>query len=132
MSEEDTKALHEQIDDLRMRLDALAEQNATLVGLVRELNERLTYREKILVGWKEIAEYLGLHQQSAYELGREPVDPIPVEMNHKGNIVAQATALDAWKMRRARRMEQIKSNAAKAGAATRAGRAGRSVDGDPS
>lgn len=135
MSDDEGRGLHEQIDDLRVRVDALAEQNATLIALVRELNERLTYREKILVGWKEIGQYLGMHAQSVYELGHAEVDPIPHRKDHRGCVIAEATALDAWKMRRARRLEEIKSDAAKAGAATRAtraGRAGRSALGDPS
>lgn len=124
--------LEEKVDralDMGERFLALGER---LVASIAEMNERLTYREKILVGWKEIAAYLGIQENSACNMGHEEFDPLPFEYDLGGNVIAQATALDAWKQRRARRAGMRRREGAKAAAATRAGRAGRNAVGDPS
>jgi hypothetical protein len=124
--------IEDEVRDMYVKVDALIEQNSLLVTLVRELVERVTYREKILVGWKEIGAYLGVHEQSAHNMGREEVDPLPYDHDFGGHVFAMATALDAWKMRRARKARERRTDGAKAAAATRAGKGGRTVHGDPS
>lgn len=137
--EQNLRGISARLDLLEERVDRALELGERFLALgerlaagLAELNERMTYREKILVGWKEIAAYLGMVEQSAYNLGREPVDPIPFRRDHRGCVIAEATALDAWKQRRARRLDESRSESAQRAAATRAGRAGRNAVGDPS
>jgi hypothetical protein len=77
----------------------LESQVAELQSQVRKLDERLTYKEKILVGWKDIAAYLGYRDVArARALNARAFDPLPA-VKQNGNMVAHATALDAWKER---------------------------------
>jgi hypothetical protein len=77
----------------------LEKQVKQLQSDVVRLNERLTYRERILVGWKEISQYVGLSTDHAKVQGNLDFDPLPVR-KEGANVVARATALDAWKERR--------------------------------
>jgi hypothetical protein len=77
----------------------LEQQVVSLKADVAKLNERLTYREKVLVGWKEIATYLGFSQFWAQHL-MNGTDPLPISREGK-SVVARASALDAWKSRHA-------------------------------
>jgi hypothetical protein len=78
---------------------ALRGQVERLQSDVARLNERLTYRERILVGWKEISQYVGLSPDHARIQSGLDFDPLPVR-KEGANVVARATALDAWKERR--------------------------------
>lgn len=79
---------------------ALEEQVESLKREVSALHDRLTYREKVIVGWKEIATYCGYESVSwAQERARESFDRLPV-LQEGNRIVAFASALDAYKARR--------------------------------
>lgn len=79
-----------------VRLEALVED---LRVQVRKLDERLTYKEKVLVGWNEISLHLGYQGSTqARALSRRNFDPLPV-VRQGNSIIAHATALDAWKER---------------------------------
>lgn len=84
------KSLHAETIDLRSNVESL---QRTVV----DLQERLTYREKILVGWKEIATHIDVDPRWAQEMAKEPFHPLPVFREH-GRIVAYATMLDAHKL----------------------------------
>ena len=77
----------------------LRQQVEALQAHVAKLEERLIYREKVLVGWKEIAGHLGWSVWHVQDLEKETEDPIPVFREGK-MIYASATAIDAWRMRR--------------------------------
>lgn len=76
----------------------LRERVESLQRTVEELRERVTYRERVLVGWKEITEYIGYSETRAKVLAEEEFDPLPV-LRENGRAVAYASALDAYKMR---------------------------------
>jgi hypothetical protein len=78
---------------------ALEKQVKQLQTDVARLNERLTYRERILVGWKEIGKHVDLSPDHARIQSGLDFDPLPVR-KEGANVVARATALDAWKERR--------------------------------
>lgn len=65
---------------------------------VKRLDERLSYKERILVGWNEIGKYLGCTSRWALEMHRRNFDPLPTA-KQCNVVVAHATALDAWKER---------------------------------
>lgn len=70
-----------------------------LQAQVKKLDERLTYKEKILVGWKDIATYLGYRDVARVRaLNARLFDPLPA-VKQGSNMIAHATALDAWKER---------------------------------
>jgi hypothetical protein len=122
----------ERIEALEQKINQLLAQNERLLKLVVDLNERLTYRERVLVGWKEIAEYLGVFPTTAMQWSKEAVDPLPHDHEHRGNVVARATALDAYKVRRARRMAAARAETATKAANTRSNKAASVDDTDPS
>lgn len=72
---------------------------AALRRELAEVREKLTYREQVFVGWKQIADYLGYSEDHAKALGQDPIDPIPYRHNG-GFVEAYRTALDAWLFRR--------------------------------
>jgi len=77
-----------------------------LQGQVMELRElvdrKLTERERVLVGWKEIAAYLQRSVRQAQRLAdvRRCMDPLPIRRDG-GYVVAYAMQIDAWKARMA-------------------------------
>jgi hypothetical protein len=77
----------------------LRQQVETLQITVNKLESRLIYREKVLVGWKEISQHIGLSVSQALRLVDEAFDPLPV-VREGHQVIASAHALDAWKMRR--------------------------------
>lgn len=83
-------------DDL---LREVLAQLRALTAKVELLEEMLTHRERVLVGWKAIGEYVGLSEDRAKHLGQDPHDPIPYALQG-GHAVARATLLDAWMFRR--------------------------------
>lgn len=85
------KACHAESVELRTQVESLQAQ-------VKKLNERLTYREEILVGWKKIGDRVGLDPETLRRLSQRNFDRLPVVKRHHV-IVAHATALDAWLMR---------------------------------
>ena len=84
------KSLYVKTNDLQANVESL---QRTVV----DLQERLTYREKILVGWKEIATHIDVDPRWAQEMAKEPFHPLPVFREH-GRIVAYASMLDAHKL----------------------------------
>jgi hypothetical protein len=128
--------------ELLAKLDAqtalIEAQGAKIDDLERKialLDERLTYREKVLVGWKKIADYLGVDAtRTIFVYKNDPDDPLPVHYHFTGNVVALASALDAWKQRHAlvvaRRKEAERTG--KRNDRAQANQRGRTPDGDPS
>jgi hypothetical protein len=86
------KTLHSETVVLQANVESLQRT-------VDDLRERLTYREKVLIGWKEIAAYFGCEAKWAQDMANESFDPLPV-LREGGRVVAYATALDAYKIRR--------------------------------
>lgn len=87
------KRTHGESIDLREKVESLQRT-------VDDLRERMTYRERVLVGWEEIAAYMGFGATTyARKLAKDNVDPLPV-MRQGSGVVALATALDAYKERR--------------------------------
>lgn len=85
---------------LHAKSDLLQSEVESLRAEVADLRERLTYRERVLVGWREIAKYMGyLDPASARDRAREPIDPLPVWRENGRTVCAFATALDAYKAR---------------------------------
>lgn len=79
--------------------ERLLEAITALQAQVAEVREKLTYREKILVGWKDIGQHVGYSADHAQELSKDPFDPLPVW--HRGGFTeSSATMLDAWLFRR--------------------------------
>lgn len=86
------KRLHAETIELKSNVEELHRK-------VDKLDERLTYREKVLVGWKEIADYIDTTTKSAQAWADESFDPLPVH-KREGRVFALATALDAYAERR--------------------------------
>jgi hypothetical protein len=86
------KRTHLEVLDLRDKAESLQRT-------VDDLQERLTYREKVLVGWKEIAMHLECDPAWAQKMAAEPFDPLPV-LREDRHVVAFASALDAHRIRR--------------------------------
>ncbi len=123
---------HERPAALEQKVDHLLARVEHAIKLMVDLNERMTYRERVLVGWKEIAAYLGVFPNTAMAWAKEDFDPLPIEHDHQGHVVARATALDAYKVRRARRMSIVRSENAVKAQATRTGKATEDADEEPS
>lgn len=86
--------------DLHAKSDRLHNEVVSLRSEVADLRERLTHRERVLVGWNEIRKYMGYADATrARKLSRELVDPLPVWRENGRTICALATALDAYKER---------------------------------
>lgn len=94
MSDSADKVL-EKLDAISNELAQTRGELAATRGELADVREKLTHREKILVGWKEVAAYLGYSEDHVKELGTEGPDPIP-HVKRRGMIEARATALDAW------------------------------------
>jgi hypothetical protein len=84
--------------NLQSKVATLEANVESLQRTVEDLRERVTYRERVLVGWKEITAYLGYSETRAKVLAEEEFDPLPV-LRENGRAVAYASALDAYKMR---------------------------------
>lgn len=85
---------------LHIKSDRLQSEVVSLQSEVADLRERLTHRERVLVGWREIATYMGYTGlDRVQQLSREPIDPLPVWRENGRTICALATALDAYKAR---------------------------------
>jgi hypothetical protein len=89
--------------DLLAELAALRqesrERDEALRRELAEVREKLTQREQVLVGWKDIAAHLGYSEDHCKELGQDPFDPIP-HWHQGGMVAAYRTMLDAWLFRR--------------------------------
>lgn len=83
---------------LSVRVSELQTSVESLKREVEDLHERQTYRERVLIGWKEIAAYMGVTERYAQELANLPFDRLPV-LKEYGRAVAFATALDAHRLR---------------------------------
>lgn len=121
--------------ELHAKIDAQTAKIEDLERKIALLDERLTYREKVLVGWKQIADYLGVDAtRTIFVYKNDPDDPLPVQYHFTGNVVALASALDAWRQRHAlivaHRKEQERSE--RRSERARPGRRGRAPAGTPS
>jgi hypothetical protein len=76
-----------------------SEKLSALHNELAQVRDKLTEREQIFVGWKEIAAYVGYSEDHCKELGQDAYDPIP-HWHQGGMVAARRTMLDAWLFRR--------------------------------
>jgi hypothetical protein len=101
---EAASALEAKITRLEGDVHALLAQVGELHVQVTELHElveqKLSERERVLVGWKEIAAYLGRSVRQARRLAdaRRQADPLPVRRDG-GYVVGYAMQIEVWKAR---------------------------------
>jgi hypothetical protein len=94
------------------RLEGDVQALLAQVGELRAfVEQKLSERERVLVGWKEIAAYVGRSVRHAQRMAdvRIYVDPLPCRRDG-GFVVAYASQIEAWKARTsmARRMRQTR------------------------
>ena len=129
------------LDELARFRREYDESQAALRRELAEVREKLAYREQVVVGWKEIAAYVGYSEDHCKELGLpHQDDPIPHWLQGK-MVAAYRTALDAWLFRRKQPAQRRITRPEKIGpterqldmfAAPKVAKRGRATDGSAS
>lgn len=105
----DTADLLEEIAALRRESK---ERDEALRRELAEVREKLTYRQQIFTGWKEIGAYLKLSEDHCKELGQASTMPIP-HWHEGGRVVARRSELDLWLVSRRRPAKVREEDAAR-------------------